>query len=160
MFLARRCCRSLGRVPCSPHTRRISSGATNAQQTVETDSCGIPLRPSWSVHELLSSYAKPTLSTETLKHIHDLSALIPPAEGTEGYARLKRELEELIRLVEAVKLVDTTDVVIQGRREVEDADRKIPVDFVEKSDAYGAALLKNAARTKDGFYVVDADRKR
>jgi len=67
-------------------------------------SCGIPTQPSWSVNALLSSCPTPTISAATIKHLHQLSALIPPTEGTQEHEKLTREMEELVRLVEAVKL--------------------------------------------------------
>jgi len=110
--------------------------------------------------KLLSSYPRPAISDAAFSRIHELSALIPPVKGTAEHNLLKTEMEELIRLVEAVKLVDTSGVVIEGRREVEDLDREKTLDLVEGTNVYGPALLENAARTKDGFYVVDTDRKR
>ncbi|KAG6866508.1 hypothetical protein C0991_003052 [Blastosporella zonata] len=120
----------------------------------ETDECGIPLKPTWSVHELLSSYPKPTLSSATLTRLHELAALIPPQEGTTEHAKLKGEMEELIKLVEAVKLVDTRNVHPTSFKL---PDQQSPASGDEPS---GQSLLRNAARTKDGFYVVDSDRKR
>lgn len=121
----------------------------------------MPIKPTWSVHELLSSYPSPKLPSETLKKLYTLSALVPPAEGTPEHAKITRELEEMIRLVEAVRLVDTEWVVVAGRGEVKDMDRKHygnPEDVRE--DGYGKELLKHAARTVDGYYVVEADRTR
>ncbi|EIM85592.1 uncharacterized protein STEHIDRAFT_59495 [Stereum hirsutum FP-91666 SS1] len=132
----------------------------------ETDDCGIPLRPTWSVHELLSSYPKPKLSSTTLSHLHRLSALAPPEEGTPEHTKLTSELEDLVKLVEAVKLVDCSEL------QTEQEENKIPdgrilpkgvgIDLTggsveEVKD--GRELLKHAARTEDGFYVVDADRR-
>ncbi|KAG6914301.1 hypothetical protein DXG01_001209 [Tephrocybe rancida] len=120
----------------------------------ETDECGIPLEPTWSVHELLSSYPKPTLSSAALTRLYELSALIPPEEGSPEHAKLKGEMEELIKLVEAVKMVDTSDV---HPTHFKLPDQQTPTFDNEPS---GQLLLRNAARTKDGFYVVDSDRKR
>ncbi|KAJ7276105.1 hypothetical protein B0H12DRAFT_1083654 [Mycena haematopus] len=130
--------------PCRVARRVFSSLPKNA---VETDSCGIPHRPTWSVNELLSSYPVPSLAPRTLKHLHDLSALVPPEEGTTKYRKLNTELEELIRLVEAVKMRDDP-----GKQGVE-------LILAHKSPPNGGrSLLKHAARTRDGFYIVDADK--
>lgn len=146
---------------CRYSSRNGAVGGQFTATLTETDEYGIPARPTWSVHDLLSSYPKPTLSDEILKKLHDLSALTPPAEESIEYAKLKNEMEELIRLVEAVKLVDTTGVIVQERWVESDADRSTPLDPVENdSSTYGTSLLKNAVREKDGFYVVDADRRR
>ncbi|KAJ7047651.1 hypothetical protein C8F04DRAFT_935929 [Mycena alexandri] len=133
---------------------RASSSLSN--RVVDTDSCGIPRRPTWSVNELLSSYPVPSLAPHTLKHLHDLSALIPPEENTPEYEKLKTGLEELIRLVEAVKVVDTEGVPVFGRA---DPGRPAEADTVDATAHEGGrSLLTHAARTHNGFYVVDADK--
>ncbi|KAG5340462.1 hypothetical protein C0989_001478 [Termitomyces sp. Mn162] len=120
----------------------------------EIDDCGVPLKPTWSVHELLSSYPKPTLSSATLTRLHELSALRPPEKGSIEEKKLKGEMEELIRLVEAVKLVNTQGV---HPTTFELPDQQAGFSEDEPSGRY---LLENAARTLDGFYVVDSDRRR
>ncbi|KAF5387936.1 hypothetical protein D9615_000126 [Tricholomella constricta] len=125
----------------------------------ETDECGIPLKPTWSVHELLSSYPKPILPSTTLTRLHELSALIPPAEGTLKHVELKEEMEELIRLVEAVKLVDTEGVHPTSHR-AKDGDTPDQNLSSLEGEPSGGDLLRHASRTLDGFYIVDSDRKR
>ncbi|KAG8218820.1 hypothetical protein J3R82DRAFT_4498 [Butyriboletus roseoflavus] len=73
---------------------------------VATDACAIPMKPTWSLKELMSSYPSPSLSAVTFRRLHELSALIPPTQGTLEYDTTKKELDELVRLVEAVKLVN------------------------------------------------------
>lgn len=155
-----------------------SSGKANLTATslppVETDDCGIPLKPTWSVHDLLSSYPKPTLSSETLARLHRLSALAPPEEGTPEHAKLTRELEDLIKLVEAVKLVDCSELKSGEKDQGEKHEGKdIPDgrilpkgiginlrgDRVVEEVKDGRELLKHAVRTQGGFYVVDVDRR-
>ncbi|KAF9569385.1 hypothetical protein CPC08DRAFT_181324 [Agrocybe pediades] len=136
----------------SPH--RCYSSSTKANTT---DDYGIPLRPTWSVNELLSSYPTPKLSNATLDRLYELSALLPPKE-TKEYDSVKENLEEMIRLVEAVRLVDTSGVIPAGRGEKEDADRVL--SEVAEGGERGQELLKHATNTKDGFYLVDAERKR
>ncbi|KAE9405944.1 hypothetical protein BT96DRAFT_1015205 [Gymnopus androsaceus JB14] len=144
------------RIPTIPHSRTLKS-----TPKINSDSFGLPTKPIWSVNELLSSYPKPELSASTFKRLHELSALIPPEEGTPEYEKLKRELEELVRLVEAVKLVDTQGVQPAELRPifVEGVEEGEKEDFEEDKDA-GRTLLKHASRTNDDFYVVEADRKR
>ncbi|KII95891.1 hypothetical protein PLICRDRAFT_78507, partial [Plicaturopsis crispa FD-325 SS-3] len=128
----------------------------------ETDSLGIPLQPTWSVHDLLSSYPTPTITPATFKRLHELSALIPPAEGTVEHDSLKRELEELIKLVEAVKLVQLDDEggVPDGRIWAQGTGLQF-VDHDEHEDGEsGRALLRHAARTEEGLYLVDADKRK
>jgi Asp-tRNA(Asn)/Glu-tRNA(Gln) amidotransferase C subunit len=111
------------------------------------------------VTELLSSYPKPAISSRTLNRLHELAALIPPEEGTPEYAELKERMSELVRLVEAVKFVDTQGISVAARWDKEDADRGnagLRLNDIPE----GQDLLKHAARTQDGFYLVDADRKK
>jgi len=107
----------------------------------------------------LSSYPKPLISSQTLNHLHKLAALIPPTQDTPEYEKLRKEVSELIWLVDAVRLVDTKGVLVSARWDKEDADRQNaelpPQDIPE-----GQELLKHAARVENGFYLVDADRKR
>lgn len=163
MWSAHRCLR---RPQCllalsNTNPRRLLSSRVKAVH--ETDSCGIPLRPTWSVDELLSSYVIPAIPSATLDHLHELSALVPPQKGTPEHTRLKGELEGLVRLVEAVRLVDTENVRVSARIVAEDADRQRACLIQHGSQdvsTSGSALLEHAARSADGFYVVDADRKR
>lgn len=133
---------------CRPYSTRIKA-----------DELGIPLGPTWSVTNLLSSYPKPTIPSQTLIRLHELAALVPPAEGTPEHVQLQEEISELVRLVEAVKLVDTQGVSVATRWDGEDADkrhRELPLGVIPE----GHELLRHAARTQEGFYLVDADRKR
>ena len=146
-----RSCHHLLRWPVSATRNRSSL------RLFSNDSCGIPTEPTWSVKDLLSSYPSPRLSNKTFKKLYELSALIPPEEGTPDYENIKHDLEEMIRLVEAVRLVDTTGVSLEGRKVEEDADRKYNVSTVDND---GRALLQLASQTQNGFYVVDSERRR
>ena len=134
----------------------------------DTDDLGIPLRPTWSVDELLSSYQKPTITPSTLKHIHDLSALIPPEEGTEAHAKLTSEMENLVKLVEAVKVVnvydaENSDQIPDGRIWAEDVGVELSESASEEggSEIGGRALLCHAPRTSPkGLYLVESDRSK
>ncbi|KAJ7499218.1 hypothetical protein FB451DRAFT_1204674 [Mycena latifolia] len=143
--------------PCRLVARRVFS--TLPKPGVETDSSGIPLRPAWSVNELLSSYPTPSLAPHALRRLHELSALLPPEENTPEYDRLKAGLEELIRLVEAVKLVNTEDVTAFGSEapgsQSKAAESNQPQERLPND---GRSLLQHAARTHEGFYIVDADK--
>ncbi len=136
---------------------------------VEVDETGIPLQPTWSVNEVLSSYPRPTINPSTLKRLYELSALIPPAEGTAEHAKLTREMEELVKLVEAVKLVDVRRVTEEGSvpdGRIQAFLEGVTLDaeeFDESGDANAAevhALLTHASRTMDGLFVVEADKPR
>lgn len=74
------------------------------------------------------------------------------------------ELEELVRLVEAVKLVNLEDrpgdAIADGRIWAE--GRGIPLDNDSSTDGDGVQgrdLLSLASRTLDGMYVVEANSK-
>ncbi|KAI0332455.1 hypothetical protein GY45DRAFT_477473 [Cubamyces sp. BRFM 1775] len=134
----------------------------------EVDANGIPLKPTWSVNELLSSYPRPTITPATLKRLHELSALLPPEEGTPEHTRLTEEVEDLVKLVEAVKLVDVGEVAEDGvpdgriwaKGEGINLDTVPHDDAVDSEAASGRALLAHASRTMDGLYVVEADKPR
>ncbi|OCB84589.1 hypothetical protein A7U60_g8576 [Sanghuangporus baumii] len=140
----------------------------------------IPATPTWSVHTLLESYPRPQISHAELTKLHTLSALVPPKEGSEEAERMQGELEELVRLVEAVKLVDTSKLEKLNRdSEKNGMQSTIPdgriweegrgmtlssntreVEFEDPDIESGKELLKHAKLTKDGFYVVEADRRK
>lgn len=134
-------------VRCRPYATKI-----------KTDEYAIPLSPAWSVTELLSSYPKPAVSSQTLTRLHELAALVPPAEGTTEHVQLHKELSELVRLVEAVRLVNTQGISVATRWDKEDVDKQR--EERPEISPQGQELLKHAARTHDGLYLVDTDRKR
>ncbi|EKM59444.1 uncharacterized protein PHACADRAFT_249940 [Phanerochaete carnosa HHB-10118-sp] len=145
---------------------RWSSSAPSRRAAAEVDECGIPRGPTWSVNELLSSYPKPTITPATLKKLHNLSALIPPGENTSEHAKLTAEVESLVKLVEAVKLVDfgqhevsQAGDIPDGRIWAEGTGIRLERDEVSQ-ELHGRDLLRNASRTEDGLYVVDIDRSR
>jgi len=82
--------------------------------------------------------------------------LIPPKEDTAEYGQLKAGLEELIRLVEAVKMVDTERITVFGSEDpsIQVVDTSPP----QERPPNGRSLLQHAARTRNGFYIVDADK--
>lgn len=149
--------------------RLRSSIASVDPATVDED--GIPLKPTWSVNELLSSYPKPTISPSTLKRMYELSALVPPAEGTAEHAEITRDMEGLVKLVEAVKLVRVDEEHVHGDNAVPDGriwaegagiplEKKFGSGVAEEEEGHGRALLKHAQRTHNGLYVVDKSSRR
>ncbi|KAH9894393.1 hypothetical protein C8Q73DRAFT_790938 [Cubamyces lactineus] len=160
---------SLRRCILSTLVRSSSSVRRQLKSTLtEVDASGIPLKPTWSVNELLSSYPRPTITPAMLKRLHELSALLPPEEGTLEHTKLTEEVEDLVKLVEAVKLVDVGEVAEDG---VPDGRiwakgeginlKAVPHDDAVDSEAAGGrALLAHASRTMDGFYVVETDKPR
>ena len=120
------------------------------------------------MNELLSSYPRPAITPATLKRLHELSALLPPEEGTPEHAKLTQEVEELVKLVEAVKLVDVGKVAEDGvpdgriwaKGEGISLTTESHEDPADSEAASGRALLAHASRTMDGLYVVEADKPR
>lgn len=78
----------------------------------------------------------------------------------------------MIRLVDAVKLVDVSTLEVQDGEPVPDgriwpdntgmtlSSNSREVEYDPDDGETGRELLKHAARAKDGFYVVDTDRRR
>lgn len=165
-ILIRRCIRSNKRLFRAGILLGTRSNSSQTKFEAELDTFGIPSSPTWSVNDLLSSYPTPTITPTTLNRLHELSALIAPVEGTQAHDTLKGEMEQLIRLVEAVKLVDLSDTLSSDRipdgRIWEQGTGVQPVGMQTSvdADASGSALLRFANRTSDGLYVVDADRTR
>ena len=97
-----------------------------------------------------------------------LSALIPPEEGSPENAKLTEEIQDLVKLVEAIKLVGTESVgdendIPDGRIWAEgigiglDAE-SIPVD---NDEVQGCDLLKYAKIVSlEGLYLIDFDRSK
>jgi len=113
--------------------------------------------PTWSVNELLASYPAPSLSSSTLIRLHKTSALLPPPESSTEFNVLKGEMEELVKLVEAVKLVDASAFEADGRVWPKDVGIQGIVPTEEDAGATGKHpdILRHAAKTVDDFYVVE-----
>lgn len=149
-----------------------------AEADDELDEHAIPRQATWSVHELISSYPRPKISNATFKKLHELSALVPPEEDTQEHAKMKRELEEMVKLVEAVKFVDTSELEEAAGKMDENGVRipdgriwpesegmvmsknSVVEEFDGEIGGTGLELLKYATRAKDGLYVVEADRRK
>jgi len=152
------------------YPRRCNSGYfKRGPELVETDDCAIPLKPTWSVDNLSSSYPRPTISSSALHRLHVLSALTPPEEGTSAHSRLTRELEDLVRLVESVRSFDapgtssTVDTTLDSRVWAEGTGidlQKVPPGDRDLAALDPVELLSRASRTESGFYVVHSDRAR
>lgn len=159
-------------VHCSLCFCRHKTTVVQPKAHFDTDSCGIPNKPTWSVNELLSSYPRPTIDPATLERLHILSALIPPAEGTEEHKTLTLEMENLVKLVEAVKTADV-DVLTEtgaswsegqgipdGRIWAEGTGVDLRQVDAPEDMQIGQGLLAHASRTENRLYVVETDRPR
>jgi hypothetical protein len=96
--------------------------------------------------------------------LHELSALLPPEEGTPEYVKLKHELEELIKLVEATKLIkleEAGNIGIPDGRVIAEGSG-IPLDRAPRGDGdvRGRDLLSYASCSVNGMYVIETDRSR
>ncbi|KAH9007025.1 hypothetical protein EDB86DRAFT_2841576 [Lactarius hatsudake] len=146
------------------HLRYYTDPSPRNPPLVETDDCAIPLKPTWSVDDLLSSYPRPTISSPALDRLHVLSALIPPEEGTPKHAKLIRELEDLVKLVESVRLFNvptSTHVVADARVWAENTGidlQDVPSRTHDREALDSAELLSRASRTENGLYVMHSDR--
>ena len=165
IYLVRQCLKPKRRFLFTAELSWTHLQYSTATSKFQTDSYGLPLQPTWSVNDLLSSYPTPTITPSTLDRLHELSALIPPAEGTLEHDTLKREMEDLVKLVEAVKLVDVgdesgSDGQIPDGRVWAEGTGVGPVDVQAKpdGDVTSSELLRFARRTSNGLFVVDADR--
>ena len=79
---------------------------------------------------------------------------------------MRRELERLVKLVEAVKLVKfdchADDTIPDGRIWAQGKGIPLKVDISRAGvdETRGKDLLKLASRTLDGMYVVETNRRR
>jgi len=106
-----------------------------------------------------------------------LAALVPPEKGTEGFDKLKKELEDLVRVVEAVRVasgVENGGAIVAEGNEKGMADGRIwPKDhgvvFQDEEELdrkgtttppQGRELLELTRRTKGEFYVVDSSKSK
>jgi hypothetical protein len=127
---------------------------------------GVPLSATWSVRELLDSYSPPSLDDPTFEKIHRLSALVPPDRGTQEREVLRKELQELVRLVNAVRVAE----VPQGKEgQIPDGriypiPQEIDLDMTnttqEEPLASGRELLKHSQIGSETAYVLPDLSKR
>jgi len=147
--------------------RYASGSSQRTPELVETDECAIPLKPTWSIDNLLTSYPRPTISSPALRRLHLLSALIPPEEGTPEHAKLTRELEDLVKLVESVRLSNVTgassplNTAVDSRVWAEGTGidlQKAPIGDRDQEALDSTELLSWASRTENGLYIIRSDR--
>ena len=109
----------------------------------------------WSVGQLLNSYPSPSIDHQKFVQIHELSALVPPVKESPEYSKLKSDLEGLIKLVEAIRLVDIPPNV--GNKDVFiDEASGDTYDGERKDDAI--QLISHAPH-HEGNYIVLVNNK-
>ena len=146
---------------------RLSSSRSPGVDDTQDDGLKHLVRPTWSVHELLSAYPAPRISDTVLEKLHKVSALIPPPKESPAFAKRKHQLEELIRLVEAVRLVNvnTVDgsVVPDGRvlaqgYPIDAPDTRTESCVPQVSEEPN--IMQHATRSVDGYYIVETPPSR
>lgn len=145
--------------------RRIHD-VNSVPERAPVNKAGVPLSATWSVRELLDSYSPPSLDDQTFEKIHRLSALIPPDRGTEEREVLRKELQDLVRLVNAVRVAE----VPQGKEgEIPDGriypiPHEIDLDAAnavqQEPQASGRELLKHSQIGSETAYVLPDLSKR
>lgn len=129
-------------------------------RTPQVNELGVPLSPTWSVRELLDSYPPPAIDDQTFEKIHRLSALVPPAKGTAEREFLRKELQELVKMVNAVRIADIPKDEEQG---VPDGRiYPIPIEVSleetkateEESQPHGRELLRHSQISSETSYVL------
>lgn len=155
------------------HARRVFSstqtrhahGSRPPRPSIATsiNEFGVPVNPTWSVRELLDSYPPPTIEDATFEKIHRLSALVPPKEGTDERRVLKKELEDLVKLVNAVRMAEVPKDKEDGRvpdgriypipRDV-GLDEATTVEEEGEGQPNGRELLRHSRISKGTAYVL------
>lgn len=151
-----------------------TSKSASVQQTeVPVDGDGIPLAATYSFTAFLSSLPSPQLTDEQYIHLHKLAALVPPSKGTSDFKSSKLKFQDMIRLVEGVRQVESnpnlSDLELETDKRVSDSriwpeGEGIPLDWDrdtretledKESSHDGRTLLKLASNTHSaGYYIV------
>lgn len=159
------------------HCSRYSTSTPNTTTTTnfDADELGLPKNPTWSVNDLLNSYPPAELADETLSHLHNAAALLPPERDTEDFQKIKRDMANLIKLVEAVRIapVSPTSTSSHDSSEKQPDGRIWPegrsIDLrdyttyeVDKQSSStppeGRELMNRAYKSQDGYYLVQSPK--
>ena len=143
-----------------PTSRRFIQSNTPSGTTSDVPAA------SWSIKELLQSYPAPKVDDKTLNRLHKLAALKPPKAGSEEFESLRRELEDMIRLVEAVKTIEIPDTpatgTFDGRVWPDSQGLQFDDSIAEshgKKAPHGRDLLKHSSAANDEFYLVELAKR-
>ncbi len=143
------------------------------RKPTDVDDYGFPLEPTWSVEGLLTSYegdAPLKLDDASLERLHTLSALVPPKVGSEERAKLQRELEELMKLVNAVRVAPvatntTTEGIPDGRIyptatvfRLKDVEGEREVEELDETN--GLVLLKHRQADQKRYEIPNLGQRR
>lgn len=151
--------------PQRVNTRCISSKYTTSHDplrpSVPTDNLGLPLEPQPVPIPCTNSTA---ITSADLARLHRLSALDPPANGSEEEARLLRGLNELVGLMEEVKSVKLPtgqealgELLTQGVGEITIGEHT--GQQRDEGQVRGQALLGWATSRKGDYYHSKAGKK-
>jgi len=140
---------------------------SESNEPTSVDEFGVPTLPSWSVRQLLKDYPAPTLSNATFDKLHKLSALNAPSDPTERES-LRRQLEGLIKMVNAVRLAPLPDSGEDGK--IEDAriwpenygiNLQRSVQRPGEDEPHGRELLVHSrVSNEEGVYVLPDIKKK
>ena len=123
----------------------------------------LPLKPTWSIKELLAKQKDVEISNQQLAHLHKLSALQLPATDSTEYSKLKADLQQLVKLVEAVRGIkvpsEANGELPDGRIWPEGLGMELDLDWGDSKPSScrtssEADLLPLAKETAQGKYYV------
>ncbi len=148
------------------HTSR-SFKSSQSKEPISVDEFGVPTSSSWSVRQLLRDYPAPTLSDTVFEKLHTLSALNAPSNPTERES-LRRQLEGLIKMVNAVRIAPLPDGGEDGK--IEDAriwpegygiDLERTVQPPGEGEPHGRELLMHSKVSNgEGVYILPDIKKK
>ena len=137
------------------------------KEPVSVDEYGMPTSSGWSVRQLLKDYPAPTLSDATFEKLHKLSALNAPSDPIERES-LRRQLEGLIKMVNAVRIAPLSDGGEDGK--IEDAriwpedhgiDLERTVQPPGEGEPHGRELLVHSKVSNgEGVYILPDVKKK
>lgn len=141
--------------------------SVQSNEPISVDEYGVPISPSWSVRQLLKDYPAPTLSDVAFEKLHRLSALNAPSDPTERES-LRRQLEGLIKMVNAVRIAPLPDSEEDGK--IEDAriwpedhgiDLERTVQPLGEGEPHGRELLVHSKVSNvEGVYILPDIKKK
>lgn len=141
--------------------------SSQSKEPISVDEFGVPISSSWSVRQLLRDYPAPTLSDAAFEKLHKLSALNAPSDPTERES-LRRQLEGLIKMVNAVRIAPLPDGGEDGK--IEDAriwpedygiDLERKVQPPGEGEPHGRELLVHSkVSNEEGVYILPDIKKK
>lgn len=148
------------------HTSRPFK-SSQSKEPISIDEFGVPTSSSWSVRQLLRDYPAPTLSDTVFEKLHKLSALNAPSNPAERES-LRRQLEGLIKMVNAVRIAPSPDSGEDGK--IEDAriwpeDNGVDLERMVQPPGEGEPqgrelLVHSKVSNGEGVYILPDIKKK